>query len=66
MATYTGDVIVTTDDDFPFMAIITDENGTVVGEQPVRTQADGEAKIIEMLRELHDQEIEAETEADES
>ena len=59
MATYTGDVIATKDDDFPFMAIITDGNGDVVGEHPVRTQADGEAKVLELLRELHDIEIEA-------
>ncbi len=55
MATYTGDVIATEDDDFPFMAIITDEEGTVVGERPVRTEADGEAMVMELLRELHEQ-----------
>jgi hypothetical protein len=38
------------------MAIITDESGTVVSECPVRTKADGEAKIMEMLRELKDHE----------
>ena len=54
MPDFTGNVIETTDDDFPFMAIITDEAGTVVGEQPVRTKADGEAKIMDMLRELKD------------
>lgn len=54
MPDFTGNVIETTDDDFPFMAIITDETGTVVGEQPVRTKADGEAKIMDMLRELKD------------
>jgi hypothetical protein len=54
MATYTGEVIATTDDDFPFMAIITDDDGSVVGEFPVRTEADGEAKIMEMLRGLKD------------
>ncbi len=59
MPAYTSNVIATEDDDFPFMAIITDETGTVVGEQPVRTQADGEAKAMEMLRELHDIEREA-------
>jgi hypothetical protein len=64
MATYTGAVIATNDDAFPFMAIITDEAGTVVGEQPVRTQADGEAKIMEMLRELHDQEQQAKADED--
>lgn len=56
MENYTGNVIDTTDDDFPFMAIVTDEDGTVVGEFPVRTKADGEAKVMEMLRDLRDQE----------
>ena len=56
MVNYTGNVIDTTDDDFPFMAIVTDEDGTVVGEFPVRTKADGEAKVMEMLRDLKDQE----------
>jgi hypothetical protein len=59
VAAYTSDVIETYDDDFPFMAIITDEQGTVVGEYLVRTLADGEAKVMEMLRELHDLELEA-------
>jgi hypothetical protein len=52
MATYTGDVIENTDEDYPFMAIVTDETGHVVGEFPVRTLADGEAKIDAMLHEL--------------
>ena len=56
MENYTANVIDTTDDDFPFMAIVTDEDGTVVGEFPVRTKADGEAKVMEMLRDLRDQE----------
>jgi hypothetical protein len=54
MATYTGEVIATTDDDFPFMAIITDDDGKVIGEFPVRTEADGEAKVMAMLRDLED------------
>ncbi len=54
MTAYTGNVIETTDDDFPFMAIVTDEAGTVVGEFPTRTKADGEAKVMEMLRDLKD------------
>jgi hypothetical protein len=60
MATYTGAVINNTDNtvktnpDFPFMAIVTDAAGKVVGEFPVRTKADGEAKIMETLRELGD------------
>ena len=56
MAKYSGQVLPNTDDDFPFMAIVTDEDGTVVGEFPVRTKADGEAKVMEMLRDLRDQE----------
>lgn len=52
MATYTGEVIETDDDDFPFMAIVSDETGTVVGETPVRTQTDGEARLVEMLQSL--------------
>ena len=56
MTTYTGNVIDTTDDDFPFMAILTDEAGNVVGEFPTRTKADGEAKVMEMLRDLKDRE----------
>jgi hypothetical protein len=61
MPAYTSNVIATEDDDFPFMAIITDETGTVVGEQPVRTQADGEAKVMDMLRELQEIAREAKT-----
>ena len=52
MGTFKGEVIETDDDDFPFMAIVSDETGTVVGETPVRTQTDGEAKLVEMLQEL--------------
>ena len=54
MAKYFGEVIANTNDDFPFMAILTDEDGTVVGEFPVRTEADGEAKVVEALKELQD------------
>jgi hypothetical protein len=54
MATYTGEVIDNTNPDFPFMAIVTDDAGTVVGEFPVRTKADGEAKIMETLREFEE------------
>lgn len=52
MAIYKGEVVPSTDDDFPFAAVISDENGKVVGEFPVRTEADGQAKIIEALRDL--------------
>lgn len=54
MAVYKGEVIATLDDDFPFMAIVSDETGTVVGETPVRTESDGEAKLVEMLQSLAD------------
>jgi hypothetical protein len=54
MATYKGEVIASTNDDFPFIAIVTDETGTVVSEIPVRTRADGEAMIVEALQELKD------------
>ena len=54
MATYQGEVIASTNDDFPFIAVVTDETGTVVSEVPVRTRADGEAMIVEALRELKD------------
>ena len=50
MAIYRGEVGASRDDDFPFPAVISDETGKVVGEFPVRTEADGQAKIIEVLR----------------
>ena len=50
---YAGEVIASVaDNDFPFVAVISDENGQVVGEFRVRTQADGEAKIAEVLADL--------------
>ena len=52
MARYMGEVVPSTDDDFPFIAMISDEDGNVVGEFPVRTAADGEAKIVEALADL--------------
>ena len=55
MAIYTGEVIDSTIPDFPFISVITDESGKVVGEFPVRTKADGEAKIMKTLRDLEDQ-----------
>lgn len=54
MAKYTGVVIDSPNPDFPFLAVVTDETGTVVSEIPVRTKADGEAMIVEALKELHD------------
>ena len=54
MATYTGAVIPSTNEDFPFIAVVTDESGTVVSEVPVRTKVDGEAMIAEALKELED------------
>ena len=45
MAKYFGEVVQGSDDDFPFIAMISDQDGNVVGEFPARTRADGEAKI---------------------
>ena len=62
MADYTGTVVpiidddstlgVVSDDDFPFLAIVSDQDGNVVAQFPVRTEADGEAKIEEAIAEL--------------
>lgn len=53
MAKYFGEVRPNEDDNtFPFIALISDEAGAVVAEFPVRTEADGEAKIVEVLRGL--------------
>jgi hypothetical protein len=52
MAIYIGEVVLGSEKDFPFIAMISDEDGNVVGEFPVRTRADGEAKIVEVLDEL--------------
>jgi hypothetical protein len=54
MPKYTGEVRTNTDDDFPFIAIIVDETGKLVGDIPVRTRADGDAAIVEALKELDD------------
>ncbi|HEY8195078.1 MAG TPA: hypothetical protein VIF13_08510 [Hyphomicrobium sp.] len=52
MASYTGTVIDSDEDGFPFLAIITNENGDLVGSYPVRTRTDGEAAVAEALKEL--------------
>ena len=62
MAVYTGAVIpikdddtavgVVSDDDFPFLAIVSDQDGNVVAQFPVRTEADGAAKVDEAIAEL--------------
>lgn len=52
MAIYTGQVLPNTDDDFPYMAVISDDQGNVVAEYPARTMADGEAKIVEVIADL--------------
>lgn len=52
MITYKGEVVPSPDPDFPFTAMITDDEGEVVGDFPVRTLADGEAKVAEVLTEL--------------
>ena len=49
---YKGEVVPGPDPNFPFIAIISDQDGNVVGEFPVRTEADGEAKIVEAIEEL--------------
>ncbi len=54
MGVYKGDVIDSPNEDFPFIAIVTDASGTVVSEVPVRTRADGEAMIAEAIQELED------------
>ena len=55
MTIYAGEVIDSTNSDFPFIAVITDDAGMVVGEFSVRTVADGEAKIMEVLKMLEDE-----------
>jgi hypothetical protein len=59
MPTYTSAIIPSPNEDFPFIAVITDETGTVVSEIPVRTEADGAAMIEEALKELKDHDREA-------
>jgi hypothetical protein len=49
---YSSAIIPSPDETFPFIAVITDDAGTVVGEIPVRTEADGAAIIEEALKEL--------------
>ena len=56
---YTSEIIASPNEDFPFMAVITDGAGNVVGEYPVRTEADGQAKIAEMLRDLEERDRQA-------
>lgn len=54
MPTYKGEVLADPDPetDFPFIAMITDDEGEIVGDFPVRTLADGEAKVAEVLASL--------------
>jgi hypothetical protein len=62
MVVYTGAVVpiiddnspigVVSDDDFPFLAVVSDQDGNVVAQFPVRTEADGEAKVEEAIAEL--------------
>ena len=62
MAVYAGEVIpiiddnspigIVSDDDFPFLAVVSDQDGNVVAQFPVRTEADGHAKIEEAMAEL--------------
>jgi hypothetical protein len=55
MPRYTTAVIPSPNEDFPFIAVVTDETGAMVSEVPVRTWADGEAMLVEALKELHEQ-----------
>ena len=62
MAVYTGAVVpivdddsaigIVSDDDFPFLAVVSDQDGNVVAQFPVRTEADGAAKVEEAIAEL--------------
>jgi hypothetical protein len=62
MADYTGTVVpiidddspvgVVSDDDFPYLAIVSDHDGNVVAQFPVRTEADGAAKVAEAIADL--------------
>jgi len=68
MAVYTGAVIpikdddtaigVVSDDDFPFLAIVSDQDGNVVAQFRVRTEADGAAKVDEAIAELTKRDVE--------
>jgi hypothetical protein len=68
MAVYTGAVIpikdddtaigVVSDDDFPFLAIVSDQDGNVVAQFPVRTEADGAVKVDEAIAELTKRDVE--------
>ena len=67
MAVYTGAVIpiidddtavgVVSDDDFPFLASVSDQDGNVVAQFPVRTEADGHAKVEEAIAELKQRDV---------
>ncbi|MET0431435.1 MAG: hypothetical protein ABWZ86_03060 [Hyphomicrobium sp.] len=54
MPAYSSAIIPSPNDDFPFIAVVTDEAGTIVSEIPVRTEADGAAVIENALKELHE------------
>ena len=49
-------MIPSDEDGFPFLAVITNEAGDLVGSYPVRTMTDGEAAIADALKELKDRE----------
>ena len=63
MALYVGEVVLGSDEDFPYVAMISDEDGNVVGEFPVRTRADGEAKIAEVMADLKKRAEQGDTDA---
>ncbi len=49
---------VVSDDDFPFLAIVSDQEGNVVAQFPVRTEADGYAKVEEAIADLNKRDVE--------
>ena len=69
MAVYTGEIIPiidddsalgkVSDDDFPFLAVVSDQDGNVVAQFTVRTEADGQAKIEEALAKLNRRDAES-------
>ncbi len=52
MARYSGEVVERLNNDFPFLVLIYDGTGKIIGEFPVRTKAEGEEKIIVAIDEL--------------
>lgn len=49
MPTYNSKVIEQSSEIFPFLAVVTDDKGSIVVEIPARTKAAGEATIVDAL-----------------